>query len=81
VDAKTRRQLTEWKAPVAISINVATANASQVSSIVLMHSIKAWHYQWVPWKICGPVILFSTSLHERIVVCEEQILVMLGCKM
>ncbi|KAH8952399.1 hypothetical protein BDL97_09G083300 [Sphagnum fallax] len=30
VDAKTRRQLTEWKAPLAISINVATANASQV---------------------------------------------------
>jgi DNA damage-binding protein 1 len=64
VDAKTRRQLTEWKAPLAISINVATANASQVLSIVLMHSIKgALHYQWVPWKICGPVILFSTCLH------------------
>jgi len=30
VDAKTRRQLTEWKAPAPISINVATANVSQV---------------------------------------------------
>ncbi|XP_024396613.1 DNA damage-binding protein 1a [Physcomitrium patens] len=30
VDAKTRRQLTEWKAPAPMTINVATANASQV---------------------------------------------------
>ncbi|KAL3687828.1 hypothetical protein R1sor_014137 [Riccia sorocarpa] len=30
VDAASRRQLTEWKAPPGISINVATANASQV---------------------------------------------------
>jgi hypothetical protein len=33
VDAKSRRQLNEWKAPSGISINVSTANASQVSSI------------------------------------------------
>ncbi|BBN08966.1 DNA damage-binding protein 1 [Marchantia polymorpha subsp. ruderalis] len=30
VDAATRRQLTEWKAPPGIAINVATANATQV---------------------------------------------------
>ncbi|CAK9232974.1 unnamed protein product [Sphagnum jensenii] len=30
VDAKSRRQLNEWKAPSGISINVSTANASQV---------------------------------------------------
>ncbi|XP_073392348.1 DNA damage-binding protein 1 isoform X2 [Physcomitrium patens] len=30
VNAKTRKQLTEWKAPAPMTINVATANASQV---------------------------------------------------
>ncbi|KAL2629921.1 hypothetical protein R1flu_014607 [Riccia fluitans] len=30
VDAASRRQLTEWKAPPGIAINVASANASQV---------------------------------------------------
>lgn len=36
VDAKTRRQLTEWKAPAPISINVATANVSQVCPLLIL---------------------------------------------
>ena len=34
VDATTRRQLTEWKAPPGLSINVATASSSQVISMI-----------------------------------------------
>jgi len=39
VDAKTRRQLTEWKAPAPMTINVATANASQVCPDIYFKTI------------------------------------------